>query len=323
MSFLAWAGNGLAWLGRQGTRAIAALVVLGIVAPPLGALLKPWVSEAVFLIMCTAFLRLEPDRLRGYLRRPLLILAATAWTMLAVPLGCGLAGGALGLSLGQPELYLALMLNALTSPMMATPALAALMGLDATLALITMVAGSALVPFTAPLFAHWFLGAGLAISPLALGGKLLVILAGSALVGLVLRRWAGAQAVARHREKIDGFNLLVLFVFVAAVMEKVAVSFWSAPWLSLGLTALVFGVFFALLAATALLFAWAGRERALALGLMAAQRNLGLMLAATGGALPGLTWLYIGLAQFPIYLSPHMLMPLARRLAARREDAPD
>jgi hypothetical protein len=31
----------LAWLGNQGTRAIAALVFIGIAVPPIGQLLKP------------------------------------------------------------------------------------------------------------------------------------------------------------------------------------------------------------------------------------------------------------------------------------------
>jgi hypothetical protein len=39
------------------------------------------------------------------------------------------------------------------------------------------------------------------------------------------------------------------------------------------------------------------------------------MMAAAGTALPDATWLYFGLAQFPIYLAPQMLQPLARRVA--------
>jgi BASS family bile acid:Na+ symporter len=42
---------------------------------------------------------------------------------------------------------------------------------------------------------------------------------------------------------------------------------------------------------------------------------MGLMLAAMGGAVPDVAWLYFALAQFPIYLSPQLLKPLARRLA--------
>ena len=42
---------------------------------------------------------------------------------------------------------------------------------------------------------------------------------------------------------------------------------------------------------------------------------MGLMLAAAGTAVPDLTWLYFAVAQFPIYLLPAMLKPLARRVA--------
>jgi hypothetical protein len=45
------------------------------------------------------------------------------------------------------------------------------------------------------------------------------------------------------------------------------------------------------------------------------------MLAATGGALPDLTWLYFALSQFPIYLSPQLLQPLARRVLGRASHA--
>ena len=87
----------------------------------------------------------------------------------------------------------------------------------------------------------------------------------------------------------------------------------------LGLTVLAFVVFFGVLCLTVLLFKCVGRERALALGFMAAQRNLGLMLAATGGALPDFTWLYFALSQFPIYLSPRLLQPLSQKILAREE----
>ncbi|MET4799118.1 hypothetical protein ABIA96_001685 [Bradyrhizobium sp. LB11.1] len=78
-----------------------------------------------------------------------------------------------------------------------------------------------------------------------------------------------------------------------------------------------FAIYFTLLAVTTLLFRRIGYQRALALGLMVSQRNLGLMLAATAGALPPTTWLYFAMTQFPIHLSPYLLTPIARRLTAR------
>jgi BASS family bile acid:Na+ symporter len=87
------------------------------------------------------------------------------------------------------------------------------------------------------------------------------------------------------------------------------------------LTAFAFAVFFALLGITMLIFRGLGSERALALGLMVCQRNMGLMVAATDGVLPGLTWLYFALSQFPIYLSPQLLKPIVQKLHAQKAAA--
>jgi hypothetical protein len=311
----------LAWLGRQGTRAIAALVFIGIAAPPLGELLKPFVTEAIFLLLCISFMRVDIGTLRDHLRRPGIVLAPTAWTTLGVPLIAGTIGLATGLDARSPDLFLALMLQALASPMMAAPALAALMGLDSTLVLITLVTSTALIPLTAPLFAYLFFGNALLLSPLALGVKLCAILGGSLLVAAAIRLLVGAPAIKRHKEPIDGFNILILFVFVAAVMGPVTGSLSANPMKTIELGLLCFAVFFLLLATTALIFRKLGRERALALGLMVSQRNMGLMVAATDGLLPGLTWLYFALSQFPIYLSPQLLKPMVRKSSAPKAAA--
>jgi hypothetical protein len=292
---------------------MAAVVFIAIAAPPLDALVKPFVTEAIFVLLAIAFVRLDPAAFRGHVGRPGLVLAATGWTMLVVPALFGTTGLVIGLDTASPDLLLAVMLQAVASPMMATPAFAALMGLDATLVLVTLIAGSALTPLTAPLFASAFVGPALTISRVTLGLKLFAILAGAALVAIVVRRIVGAQAVTRNKDVIDGLNVLIVFVFVGAVMEHVAARILAAPLLMLGLAALAFATFFAVFCLTTGLFAAAGRERALALGLMASQRNMGLMLAATGGALPDLAWLYFALCQFPIYLSPQLLRPIVRR----------
>jgi hypothetical protein len=308
----------LAWLGRQGTRAIAALVFIGIALPPVGELLKPFVTEAIFLLLCISFMRVDVAALRDHLRRPGIVVAATAWTTLGVPLITGLSGLATGLDARSPDLYLALMLQAVASPMMAAPALAAVMGLDSTLVLITLVTSTALVPLSAPLFAYVFFGAALALSPLGLGLKLSAILAGSMSVAIAIRWSVGIAAIQRHQDAIGGFNILILFVFVAAVMGNVAGGFLADPATVIELAILAFAVFFALVGVTMLIFRKSGRERALALGLMVSQRNMGLMVAATDGVLPGMTWLYFALCQFPIYLSPQLLKPVVRKLGAQK-----
>jgi len=275
--------------------------------------MKPFVIEGIFVLLCIAFLRVEVTAIKTYLRRPTAVIVATAWTSVVIPLLFGLGCRALGLPGEAPELFLGLMLQAVASPMMAAPALATLMGLDATLVLVTLITSTALVPFTAPLFALLFVGPTLSISPVMLALKLFAILAGAAIVGLSLRRFLGVKIIEHHKNLIDGFNILVLFVFVAAIMESVGTRMFTAPMISLVFAALAFVVYFAILFLTIFLLLSFGRTRAFALGFMVSQRNMGLMLAATGGALPELTWLYFAFSQFPIYLSPQLLRPLMRR----------
>jgi hypothetical protein len=311
------AAAALAWLGRQGPRAIAAIVFIAIALPPLDALLKPLVTEAVFALLCLAFLRMDTAALLRHVQRPWLVLAATAWSSLAIPALFGTASLLAHFDRRSPALFLALMLQVVTSPMMASPAFAAIMGFDATLVLSTLVVSTAITPLSAPLLTYLFVGPALTLSPLALGLKLFAILAGSLLVAVILRRLAGLDAIRRRSEEIDGVNILLLYIFVAAVMENVGRELLAAPATTIALTALAFAVTYAVLAVSTMVFATAGRERAFALGMMTSQRNMGLMLAATGGAVPDFTWLYFALAQFPIYLAPLLLGPLARRIKSR------
>ena len=311
----------LSFLGRQGTRVVAALVVAGVALPSVGTFFKPYVTEAVFVLLCTAFLRVDIAALKVYLRRPAIVLAATVWTSAAIPVLFGMSCYAFGLKTRAPELFLGLMLQGLASPMMASPALAALMGLDATLVLVTLVTSTALVPLTAPLFAWVFIGPALSIPPLMLAAKLFAILAGSAFFGFGVRRFVGLEAIERQGDAINGFNVIVLFVFVAAIMENLGARIFSDTGTMAALAALAFVVYFGVLFLTFLVFWYKGRERALAIGFMVSQRNLGLMLAATGGALPEITWLYFAVSQFPIYLAPQLLQPLARRVLGKTRGA--
>jgi BASS family bile acid:Na+ symporter len=317
MTFLGRLAAALAWLGRQGTRAVAISIFVGLLVPPLAALFKPLVAPAIFVMLCLAFLRVEPAALRGYVMRPSLALVATAWIMLAIPAGLGAVLVAFGLHDLLPGLFLALILQAAAPPIISTPAFAALLGLDAALSLTVLVLGTALTPLTAPVFARLFVGDALALPPLALGLKLFAILAGAGLVAFVVRRLAGNVWVERQVERIDGLNVVMLFVFAVAVMEEVGLQLVARPGFVLLVTVLAFGISLGLVALTTLVFVRIGLARAFALGLAAGHRNVAVMLAASGGAMPDLVWLYFGLAQFPVYLLPYLLTPLARRIVRR------
>jgi hypothetical protein len=307
----------LSWLGRQGTRAVAASIFIGIATPPLAALFKPIFPLALFALLCLAFLRVDPSEVRAHFSRPHIVAAASVWMMLATPLLIGLTLVLLGVADRLSGLYVAMILQAAAPPVISAPTLAALMGLDAALSLATLVICTAVTPLTAPMFVTLFVGPGMAIPPLALGAKLLALLAGAAIVAAAVRRFAGKAWIAQQGERIDGLSVIALFFFAVGLMDGVLASIISEPLKVLGLTVLSFGLSFGLMALTTMVFARLGLGQALALGLAAGNRNMGLMLAAAGAAVPELTWLYFAVAQLPIYLMPAMLKPLARRLTAR------
>jgi BASS family bile acid:Na+ symporter len=305
----------LAWLGRHGTNAVAISILLGIALPPLGALVRPFFPETVFLLLCLAFLRVDPGALRAQFANPRLVLAAAVWAMLIVPVLAGLSLSAFGLIDRSPALLLALMLNVVAPPIFASPALAALMGMNAAITLALLLACIAVTPFLAPPLVAIFAGPAVTFSPLALGLRLVLMLAGAAFVATAVRAVAGKPWVERQSERIDGLNVVVLFLFAVALMGDVAANAIVRPAFVLGLLALSTAVTFGLSALTTLIFARAGLHTALPLAHAAGSRNTGLMLAAAAGAVPELVWLYVALIQIPIYALPLIMRPWLRRLS--------
>jgi predicted Na+-dependent transporter len=304
----------LAWLGRQGTRAVAVSVFAGIALPPLAALFKPAFTLALAMLLCLAFLRVEPAALNAYLKRPALVIAAAVWMMIAMPLLFGFALKFWGVDSLAPGLFIALMLQASAPPVISSPTFAALLRIDSALSLATMLVCTAAIPITGPLFAAFFIGGAIDISPVALGLRLAALLAGSALAAFVIRRVVGMDRIERQKEPIDGMSVIALFVFAVGLMDGATAAFLTQPLFVIGLTGLAFLLALVYGAATYAVFVRAGRPQALALGFCAGGRNMGLLLAAAGGFVPDMTWLYFAMAQFPIYLLPQILTPLAKRI---------
>lgn len=304
----------LSLLGGLGSRAVAVVLVISIIFPFLGNIFRPYLTEAVFVLLCTSFLRMNVAATKSYLRRPLLVLSATFWSAIIIPILIWLVCLMFDLQQRAPELYIGLMLQAVASPIMSATAFALLLGLKVTLILIVLVITTAIVPLTVPLLVHLFIGTTLTVSAPALAVKLAAILCGAAFVGFILRRIFGLAAIERQGQRINGLNLIMLFIAAAALMRDVAERAISDPLIVLAYTFLAFVVFGGVLGASMLVFLSIGKEHALALSLMFSQRNVGLMLAATSGVVPELAWLYCAMAQFPIFFGPGLLQPLADRL---------
>jgi BASS family bile acid:Na+ symporter len=307
----------LAFVGRYGTLAVALSILLGIVFPGLAALFKPLLGEAVVALLVLSFLRVSPTALGALARRPLIVLLASGWLMLLVPAAFAIAFTAVGLNRTMPDLYFILILQSFSPALMSAPAMAALMGLDVALTLACMLGSMAVVPLVAGVGTHLFLGQSV-IAPLSFSLKLFALIAGSAAGAAIVRRLIGGRRIATNYELLDGLSVFTMSVFAMAAMDGVTNYALAQPVFVAVLTAFVFALSIGTIFVTTLVFLPAGGKRALAIGILTGNRNMGVMLAATGFAIPPVAWLYFGLTQFPIYLLPIILRWLARRMAENR-----
>jgi hypothetical protein len=309
--------SALGWLGRQGTRALAASVFLGLAVPPLAAYVKPHLGETVFVLLLFSYLRTDPSAFGRHLKAPGLAIAGALWVMVAAPLLFGTAYMLSGISDALPALYTIMILQCAIAPITSSAAFAALMGLDVAFSLVALIICNVMSPVTTVALSYLFLGTSL-FSPVELGLKLFFFFAASGAVAYGIRRAAGQQWIERQSEPIDGLNVLAVFVFAIAAMDGVPRHVMADPLFALELLALIIALTCVLIGVSMLVFWRAGIDRGLVIGMLAAFRNLGVVMAAIGTTLPDLAWFYFAMVQFPIYLLPALLKPLARRLQRAR-----
>jgi hypothetical protein len=315
MGPIARAAGALAWLGRQGTRAVAITIFVSLAVPQLSDLLRPLVGPSIFVLLILAFLRVEPSAFRGQFQGHQFVplLAAVGFIMIATPLVLGLLYASIGGGVLWRELSFALILQAAAPPIMSAPAFVALLALNVPLALALLVSAILFTPVGAPFFAALFAGDALPIDATTLALRLAFFLGGSFVIARIVRHFTGDERIRAWREHIDGLNVIALFVFAASIRGVVTYTLLSDPLLVLALLVLSFIVAFGLGGATTAVFWGTGRERALTVGVSAGMRNMGLMLAAASGV-SDTVWLYIAVAQLPIYLAPWLLYPLVQRI---------
>ena len=317
MSILMALRAALAWIGRQGTRALAVSVFFGLALPQLAAYVKPYLGETVFVLLLFSYLRTDPAAFTRYLRAPGLTIVAALWVMVAVPLLFGTVYAMSGLREAMPGLYTIMILQSAITPITSSAAFAALMGFDVAFSLAALIVSNALSPITTVAFSYLFLGTSL-FSPVELGVKLFFFFAGAGAVAYGIRRIAGQDWIERQKEPIDGLNVIAVFIFAITAMESVPRHVMADPLFAAALLGLVALLSCLLIGVSMLVFLRAGPGNGMVIGMLATFRNIGLVMATLGAILPDTAWFYFGLVQFPIYLLPLVLKPLAKRLGEAR-----
>jgi bile acid:Na+ symporter, BASS family len=259
-----------------------------------------------------ALLKLEPLALLQHLRRPGLVIGLVLWSLLGAPLAIALVLWPLGLA---PELTALLITTAACAPLMASGALAMLLGLDVALALLVVVPATALVPLTVPPLALWLAGLTIDLPALELGLRLAALILGSAILALVCRRWLGVERLRAGAPVLDGLAVLGFVIFAVGVMDGFTATALERPGVVFAVVLAVFLLNAGLqLATTLCLWPFLARRTALTAGLVAGNNNLGLVLASVIDTAPQTMLVFVAAVQFPIYLLPLLQRWLYPRL---------
>ena len=308
----------LAFLGSHATWVLFVGVFLGLALPALSSLARPLLAPAVVVLLTATLVRINWQLLLGHLRRPWLAAVITAWLLLGAPLATAAVLSQLAL---PGALSTALVLMAAAPPILSAAPIAIMLGLDGALALVVGLAATLLTPLTVPPLALALLGLQLDISIVAFMIRLSLVVAAAFVAALVIRRLIGRDRLPRVAIHLDGLVVAVMLVFAVAIMDGVTATLTQRPmtvaiWLLVAFVANP-----ALQIAGALAFSWLGRRRALTVGLVSGNCNMGLLLAAFPPGTDFDVVLYFAVAQLPMYMLPAVMLPIYRRLV-RAENEP-
>jgi len=303
----------LAFLGRHGTWLLAGGLFIGLLLPPLAALVRPALSIFIFLLTTASFLSIDWHALGVHVRRPRMLVMVLAWTLLAVPVVTALACRLIGLPAALAQ---GLVLWAASPPLISVAAIALLLGLDGALALLLMVAATFIMPFTLPPLVLGLIGLKLGIGIVPLMRNLVLFIGGAALLTAALRRLIGVAWLHRHALELSGLNVLILLLFAIGIMDGVQRLLIQHPQQVLFYAAAALGASLALQGLSFLAFSFLPRVDALTVGLVGGNNNLALVWANLGAAATPALTLFFAVVQLPIYVLPAALKPVYRRFGA-------
>ena len=296
------ANAALGFAGRNGPLMLLGGVFLGLLAPPLADAARPLLGAAVFVFTLGAFLKVDMPAFRAELVRPAWVCAVLLWSTFGVPL-VTLAGiRVLGF---DPELGEGMLLAMLAPPVGSAAAIAAMLGLSAPLALLATLSATVIAPATLPVLAAWFTGAALAIDPVAMMLRLLLIVGVACLAATLLRRFAG-RFVAANPHAMTGIAVAGLILVAIGAMRGMDAKIAAQPRHVLWVLGLAFLINAGFQALGATLFWATDRRRSLTVGLVSGNRNVTLVWAAAGPMLLAHpeAELYLAMSVFPIFMLP-------------------
>jgi len=303
----------LVFLGRHATLFMAGGVLLGLAVPPLATLAKPLLVPTLLIPLTLALVRLDWGAIAAWRHRAGTATLLIVWLLGASPMLVWAITTPL-VALGFPEpLRQALVLMAASSPIVSSVAIALIVGLDATLAIVAVLLCTALVPLTLPPTAAALVGVTLEIGVGTFMLRLALLVGAAFGAAWLIRRIVPPRKLAAQHELLDGLTVINLVLFGLAIMDGVTAYAFERPAYVLVALVAAYAFNLALQVAGYLAFRGLGRREALAVALVSGNCNMGLVLVALEGKASFEVTVFFALAQIPMYTLPALLAPLYRR----------
>lgn len=299
----------LALLGRHAQWGLIGGVVLALLFPALGALLRPWLAALVALVFALAVMRMDFRALGRALR------TRQEWMFLGLMLALLMPGAALvywgvaqGLGLRQEFAVIALMI-AVAPPISSAANFALLLGYDAERALVITLLGKALTPLIGPAMFAMLAPGAVALSPMDMALRLAGMVGAGVGLGVIGQAILGHGRITAAKVQMDGLAVIGMVLILPALMDGLVLMVLADPWLAVEVLVLVIvlnslAMIAVLLAARCLV----GHAQAGTIGLIWGNRNAALYLAAMPP--DPVLGLFVALYQFPMYAAPLILRTL-------------
>jgi len=299
------------FLARNGTRFMALGLFVGLAVPPLSARLGPMLPMVVWVVLYLSMLRVEWADIIAWRKRPLIVGGGITFILLVSPLLMWLVLTVTG---ADKPLATGLVMMAASAPYTAVAAVAAILQLDAALALVLLVLTTILMPFVLPGLVVDGLGFDVALDSISLMKRLGVVVGIAMSLAVVSRHLIGKERLARNSHRLDGLVVIMILGFALALMDGVTAAFFDQPARVGVIVAAAFAANAGLQCVAALAFWRFGRKLALTIGYAAGNGNMAIILAVLpGDAHPDIA-LYFALGQFPMILFPMLSKPLFKWL---------
>ena len=298
--------------GQHGAAIVIAGVVLGLALPFLAELARPYLAVAIFIFTFGSFLKFDGTSFRNEVanvqRNTLMVL----WATFGIPL---LVIAIMSVVRPGPELAQGLLFWSLVPASPACVAFASILRLNAPIALLATVLGTAAAPFYIPALAALLGGYHIDIDPVATCLHLVSLIGGACVAAIAVKRLAGGF-VRENPEAMTGIAVLAMFLAGMGSMRGMQAHLLAQPVTSLEFVLLAYTLLFAAELGGTLLFWRYGRAAALTAGLISGTRTITLAWVVLGNHILPLADLFLAASMVAKYTAPGLTKSLLARLTA-------